>query len=134
MIPSVTDSPSDGRVTSANVQSPAGEREQCLTKRLGQRRVRLYERRRLFRGGLPVDGEVAGTELLSHPGTSHMHAQDLSRGAVGALFGNDLHHAFGVANYLSATVAAKGVLLHDNVVTLLLGFGFGEATERDFRI
>jgi hypothetical protein len=34
MIPSVTDSPSEGRVTSANVEPSAGEREQRFAESL----------------------------------------------------------------------------------------------------
>jgi hypothetical protein len=41
MIPSVTDSPNEGRVTSANVQPSTGERKKRLAERLRQRRVRL---------------------------------------------------------------------------------------------
>jgi hypothetical protein len=36
IIPSVTDSPSDGSVTSTNVQSSTSQRDQCLTKGLGK--------------------------------------------------------------------------------------------------
>jgi hypothetical protein len=32
MIPSVTDSPNEGRVTSTNVQAPTSERQERLTK------------------------------------------------------------------------------------------------------
>ena len=59
IVPSVTVSPSCGIITSANVQSPSGQREHGLAECLGQRRVRLDELGHLLGEGLPVDGEVA---------------------------------------------------------------------------
>src|ERR1039458_133164 len=85
MIPSVTDSPSDGRVTSAKVDAPTRQGEQRLAEGLRERRVRLDQRGRFFGGGLPVDGVVAGTELLGDPRSGHVHAQNLTGGAVGTL-------------------------------------------------
>src|ERR1017187_2767051 len=41
MIPSVTDSPHDGHVTSAKVQPTSGQREERFAKGLRERRVRL---------------------------------------------------------------------------------------------
>ena len=48
IVPSVTVSPSCGIITSANVQSPSGQRQHRLAEGLGQRRVRLNELCHLF--------------------------------------------------------------------------------------
>ena len=63
-----------------------------------------------------------------------MDAEDLAGSAVGALLGDDLHHAIGLADDLGAAVATEGVLLHDDVDAALLGGGFGQTTEGDFGV
>src|ERR1700722_18507401 len=134
MIPSVTDSPSEGRVTSAKVQPSPGQGEERLAEGLGQRRVRLNQRSGLFGRRFPVDGVVARAQLFRDPGDGHVHAQDLTAGSVSALLSDDLDYAVGVADDLRARVTTEGILLHDNVVTLLLGRGFGQTHEGDLRV
>src|ERR1035437_1038080 len=121
-------------MTSANVQSPPGERKQRLAERFRQRRVRLDQCGRLLGGRLPVDREVPGTELLGDPGARHVHAENLPGGPVGSLLGDDLHYTVGVADDLRSTVATEGVLLHDDLVALLLGGRFGQSAERDLGV
>ena len=79
MMPSVTDSPSEGRVTSANVEPPSGQRQHGLAEGLGERGVRLDELGHLGDGRLPVDGEIARTELFGDPRTHHVDAEDSTR-------------------------------------------------------
>src|ERR1019366_477995 len=67
MISSVTASPSDGNVTSTNVQSPSGQRKERFAKSLRQRRVRLDQRGGLLGRRLPVDGEVTRAQLFREP-------------------------------------------------------------------
>jgi len=110
MIPSVTDSPSDGSVTSANVESPTGEGNQRLAESLGKRRVRLDKRGPPPRRWPPIDGEIPGAELFGHPRSGHVHAQDLASRSVGPLLGDDLDDALGVADDLRSAVAAEGIL------------------------
>src|SRR3984957_9008150 len=98
IVPSVTVSPSCGIMTSANVQSPSAQREHGLTESLGRRGGGLNELRHLPGEGLPVDGEVAGPELLGHPRPAEVHAEDPPGRPIRPLLGDDLHDALRVAD------------------------------------
>ena len=96
MVPSVTVSPSCGMVTSGNVESPSGQGLHRLAERLGQRRMGLDELGHLIGSGLPIDGQVAGAELLGDPGPDHVDTEDPSGGPVGEALGHHLDQALGV--------------------------------------
>src|SRR3984957_4297924 len=131
IVPSVTVSPSCGIITSANVQSPSAQREHGLTECLGQRGVRLNELRHFLGEGLPVHREIAGPELLGHPGATEVHAQDPSGRPVGTLLGDDLHDTLGLADDLRPAVAAVRVLLGHHRDARLLRLRLGHAAECD---
>ena len=116
IVPSVTVSPSCGIITSANVQSPSGQRQHRLAEGLGQRRVRLDELCHLVGEGLPVDGQVAARRAARSPtGPTMCTPRILPGRPVGPPLGDDLHDALGVADDLGPAVAAEGVLLGDHL-------------------
>src|SRR5579883_3323262 len=127
IVPSVTVSPSCGIVTSANVQSPSGQRQHRLAEGLGEGRVRLDEISDIARRGLPVDGEVARTELLGDPRADQVHAEDPPRGAIGLPLGDDLHQPVGVADDACTAVAAEGIALGHHVEPPLDRLRLGQA-------
>src|SRR5262245_13910639 len=67
-----------------------------------------------------MDGQVPAGELLGHPRTHHVHAEYLPRRAVWITTGDDLDHAFGLADDLRPAVELERVLADDDVDAGLL--------------
>ena len=65
----------------------------------------------LVRGGLPVDGQIALSQLFGHPGPDHVDPEDRPGPSVGRLLGHHLHQSVGLPDDPGPAVPPKGSFL-----------------------